>query len=170
MILIYNATTKDIPVIQQLAENTWWATYGSILSKEQLRYMLDLIYSTETLSGVMEDSSQQFILLKDDRGTQAFAAFGARKENAGIYKLHKLYVLPDNQGKGYGRMLIDEVKSRMKNDGVSILDLNVNRFNPAKTFYEKLGFKIIYEEDVPVGPYFMNDYVMRLELKSDRKL
>ena len=163
MILISNATTEDIPAIQKLAENTWWATYGSILSKEQLQYMLGRIYSTESLSGAMEDGSQKFILLKDERGTQAFASFGPRKERADVYKLHKLYVLPDNQGKGYGRMLIDEVKSRVKNDSVSILDLNVNRFNPAKTFYEKLGFKVMYEEDVPVGPYFMNDYVMRLE-------
>ena len=164
MILISNASTKDIPVIQQLAENTWWATYSSILSKEQLRYMLDQIYSTETLSKVMNDGSQHFILLADDRGVQAFASFGARKEDPAIYKLHKLYVLPDNHGKGYGRMLIDEVKSRMKKSNISTLDLNVNRFNPAKTFYEKLGFKVIYEEDVPVGPYFMNDFVMRLEL------
>jgi ribosomal protein S18 acetylase RimI-like enzyme len=40
--------------------------------------------------------------------------------------------------------------------------LNVNRYNPAKDFYEKLGFKIILEEDIPIGQYWMNDYVMRL--------
>jgi diamine N-acetyltransferase len=44
---------------------------------------------------------------------------------------------------------------------VSILDLNVNRHNPAKSFYEKIGFTVLREEDVPIGPYWMNDYVMR---------
>ena len=46
-----------------------------------------------------------------------------------------------------------------------MLDLNVNRHNQAQEFYKKLGFKIIREEDVPVGQYFMNDYVMRLNLE-----
>ena len=127
--------------------------------------MLDYIYSTRMLTEVMTDGSQTFILLADERGPQGFASYGARKDDASIYKLHKLYVLPENHGKGFGRMLIDEVKKRIKTTGISTLDLNVNRHNPAKTFYEKLGFKIVYEEDVPIGPYFMNDFVMRLKFE-----
>jgi ribosomal protein S18 acetylase RimI-like enzyme len=42
--------------------------------------------------------------------------------------------------------------------------LNVNRNNEAKEFYKKLGFKIIREEDIPIGQYWMNDYVMRLTI------
>jgi diamine N-acetyltransferase len=164
MISIVDGSLKDIPSIQSIAHNTWWSTYSSILSKEQLQYMLDLIYSEEMLTKVMRDQSQSFILIQDDRGKQGFASYGSRNEDRNIFKLHKLYVLPENHGKGYGRMLIDEVTRRMTEQNVSILDLNVNRHNPAKTFYEKLGFKVIYEEDVPIGPYFMNDYVMRLTL------
>jgi hypothetical protein len=60
------------------------------------------------------------------------------------------------------------VKQQVDGQNAMALDLNVNRFNPAQHFYKKLGFKIIGEEDVPIGQYFMNDYVMRLELrKSD---
>jgi diamine N-acetyltransferase len=164
MVLISNASKKDIPVIQSIADRTWWATYSSILSKEQLRFMLDYIYSTEMLENVMNNHSQRFILISDN-GPQGFASFGPRKEDRSIYKLHKLYVLPANHGKGYGRMLLDEVKNRMHQESIWTLDLNVNRYNPAKTFYEKLGFKVIYEEDVPIGPYFMNDFVMRLQLR-----
>jgi diamine N-acetyltransferase len=163
MISISDASAKDIPVIQTIAETTWWATYSSILSKEQLGYMLDHIYSTDMLTKVMSDQSQSFIIISDERGPQGFASYGKRKEDPTVYKLHKLYVLPDNHGKGFGRMMIDEIKKRMTGLGTSTLDLNVNRHNPAKTFYEKLGFKVIYEEDVPIGPYFMNDYVMRLK-------
>jgi diamine N-acetyltransferase len=164
MISISDASLNDIKTIQAIANNTWWATYSSILSKEQLRYMLDHIYSVEMLTNVMNDKTQSFIILRDQDGAQGFASYGARKEDASIYKLHKLYVLPENHGQGFGRMLIDEVKQRMALNGISILDLNVNRHNPAKTFYEKLGFEVIAEEDVPIGPYFMNDYVMRLQL------
>jgi diamine N-acetyltransferase len=162
MISIFNASSADIHTIQAIADNTWRATYSSILSKDQLQYMLDTIYSTEALSGVMRDGSQEFIIVQDDRGPQGFASFGMRKEDPTIYKLHKLYVLPENHGKGFGKLLVDEIKRRLTSNNVGTLDLNVNRHNPAKSFYEKLGFKVIYEEDVPIGPYFMNDYVMRL--------
>ena len=45
------------------------------------------------------------------------------------------------------------------------LSLNVNRFNSALTFYEKIGFKIIDEVNVDIGNgYFMEDYIMEKQL------
>jgi ribosomal protein S18 acetylase RimI-like enzyme len=164
MIKIENGSVKDIPVIQQIAEETWWPTYSPILTSEQIRYMLDSIYSSEILQNAMQTGSQNFILLTDEKGSQGFASYGKRPNDPQVYKLHKIYVLPANHGKGYGKLLIEEVKRRMMDLHSHTLDLNVNRHNPAKSFYEKIGFRIIGEEDIPVGPYWMNDYVMRLEL------
>lgn len=163
MYTIFTATQTDIPVIQKIAHETWWPTYSAIVSAEQLTYMLDLIYSTEALKKVMDDGSQTFILLKAENAIQAFASYGVNQTEPLIYKLHKLYILPNNQGKGYGRALIEEVKSRISKAGVRTLDLNVNRFNTAKNFYERLGFTVVKEENIAIGPYWMNDYVMRLE-------
>lgn len=163
-IRIRDAKLEDIPVIQELAELIWWPTYSPLLEKEQIRFMLDKIYSVETLTRVMIDGTQHFILLQDEKGYQGFAAYGARPEDATIYKLHKLYVDPRNQGKGFGKILINEIKSRLQQQGIQTLDLNVNRYNTAKSFYEKLGFAVIREEDVAIGPYWMNDFVMRLKL------
>ncbi len=164
MIKITEATHEDIPVIQAIAHKTWRSTYANLLSKEQLEYMLSIIYATDTLQNAIKDGSQSFLLLSDRVGVQAFAGFGLRPDDDRVYKLHKLYVLPGNQGKGYGRKLIDEVTARIRSYGSVILDLNVKRDNPAKGFYEKLGFRIIREEDIPFGPYWLEDYVMRLEL------
>lgn len=163
MIKFIDAGIADIPAIQDIAEKTWWPTYSKIVTKEQIRYMLDTIYKTEKISETMVDGSQRYILLNVDSVTEGFAAFGPRKEDPSVFKLHKIYILPENHGKGYGRLLIEEVKRRSKNEKIGILDLNVNRYNNAKTFYEKLGFSVIAQEDVPIGPYWMNDYVMRLQ-------
>jgi len=162
MIKFIDAEISDIPAIQEIAEKTWWPTFSKIISTEQIRYMLDNIYKTEVLVEAMLNGSQRYILLSADSVNQGFAAYGRRKEDPSVYKLHKLYVLPENHGLGYGRLLIDEVKRRLINENIRILDLNVNRYNSAKTFYEKLGFSVIAQEDVPVGPYWMNDFVMRL--------
>jgi ribosomal protein S18 acetylase RimI-like enzyme len=164
MYAIKNLTIDEIPVIQSIAEKTWWPTYSNILDATQIRFMLDEIYSTDALTKVIEEGSQEFILLIDERGPQGFASFGAKPNEEDIYKLNKIYVLPQNHGRGYGKLLLSEVKRRISDKGIKILDLNVNRYNPAREFYEKLGFRVIKEEDVPIGPYFMNDYVMRLEL------
>jgi diamine N-acetyltransferase len=161
---ILHATPKDIPVIRNLAEEIWWPTYSSIISIEQIRYMLDKIYGEKELEKVIRSGSQTFIILHDQQTPQGFASYGLRAEDNKICKLHKLYVLPENHGKGYGKSLIDEVKIRASNLNAEALDLNVNRNNPAIGFYEKLGFVKIREEDVPIGPYWMNDYVMRLTL------
>jgi N-acetylglutamate synthase-like GNAT family acetyltransferase len=164
MYSIRKATVNDIEIIRSIADQTWWATYGPILAQEQITFMLDEIYSAAKIRDQIENDTQTYLLLLEDEQSVAFAAYSPREENADIYKLHKLYCLPVTQGKGYGKILINEVAQETVAAGKKILELNVNRYNNAKTFYEKMGFTIAYEEDVPIGAYWMNDYVMRKEL------
>jgi GNAT superfamily N-acetyltransferase len=163
MFNISDATEQDVSDILQIAEKTWWPTYSHFLSPDQIRYMLDTIYSGETIKTEIAAGPQTFLLLRDERGPLAFASYAVRPEDPLVYKLHKLYVLPEHHGKGLGRLLIEEIKARLRKKGIGILDLNVNRLNPARFFYEKTGFKIIREEDIPIGSFWMNDYVMRLQ-------
>jgi GNAT superfamily N-acetyltransferase len=164
MYLIKKATTSDVDAIRHIAETTWQDVYGPILKAEQLIFMLGEIYSIEKLTAQIEHDSQTFLLLLQDDRPVAFAAYSPRDEDAAICKLHKLYCLPETQGKGYGKILINEVINKAIEAGKHTLDLNVNRYNNAKAFYEKMGFAVVYEEDVPIGKYWMNDYVMRKEL------
>ncbi|MBB6128402.1 GNAT family N-acetyltransferase [Mucilaginibacter lappiensis] len=164
MYTIRTATVNDVETIIQIADQTWWVTYSPILEKEQISFMLNEIYSTDKISKQIETCAQTFILLSEAEEPVAFAAYSPREGNADIYKLHKLYCLPKTQGKGYGKVLINEVIQRTTDVGKKVLELNVNRYNNAKAFYEKMGFAVAYEEDIAIGPYWMNDYVMRKEL------
>jgi GNAT superfamily N-acetyltransferase len=134
------------------------------LPAAQLAYMLAEIYSAEKITAQIKHDTQTYLLLIEHEKPVAFAAYSPRDEDPEIYKLHKLYCLPQTQGKGYGKILIDEVVGKTIGEGKHTLDLNVNRRNKAKTFYEKMGFDVAYEEDVPIGAYWMNDYVMRKKL------
>ncbi len=159
---IRKAGAADIPVIQELAYKIWPGTYQAILGPEQVDYMLDLLYSEKILREQMEQQVD-FIVVSDNGDPVGFASYSSTQP--GIYKLHKIYVLPSQQGKGTGRMMIDYVKQQAVSAGGKFLQLNVNRYNNAKYFYEKLGFVVIREEDIDIGNgYFMNDFVMQVRL------
>ena len=69
------------------------------------------------------------------------------------------------QGKGLGRILLNDVISRLKATGAKSLQLNVNRFNKAVGFYRNMGFFVKKEELLEIGNgYFMDDFVMELSL------
>ncbi len=161
LLKIRKAAVRDIPVIQQLAYDSWPATYGSILSTEQIEYMLSNLYSSATLEKDMQQN--HFILVYDDNVPVGFAAFGRISQDTA--KLHKIYFLPRMQGKGFGKLTLQQIIHALKKNGTAYLQLNVNRHNPARSFYEKMGFEVIREEDIDIGNgYFMNDYVMELKL------
>ncbi|MDB5125030.1 MAG: family N-acetyltransferase [Mucilaginibacter sp.] len=164
MHFIRTATPDDVETIRSIAEKTWWAAYSPILEREQIAFMLGEIYSVQNITSQLRHNTQTYLLLFESNKPVAFAGYSPREEDPDIYKLHKLYCLPETQGKGYGKILINEVISKTLEAGKHTLDLNVNRYNKAKSFYEKMGFVVVYEEDVPIGKYWMNDYVMRKEL------
>ena len=158
---IRDGDIEDIPVIGYLAQIIWPVAYKNILTKDQLDYMLDYIYSPKSLHKQMTEQKHKFIIAELDEEPVGFASY-SKIIDPDTYKLHKLYVRTDIQGKGLGKALLDEVISRIQ--PASALHLNVNRQNKAKDFYEKFGFKVLKEEDVDIGKgYFMVDYVMRKE-------
>ncbi len=164
------ATPDDIPALIALQTKIWEPTYRAILSPEQIQYMFDQLYSPEALTEQMTAKGHTFILAEVETKQikpklTGFASFGLADNEANTavgraFKLHKIYVLPSTQGTGLGRRLLAEVELRGWQEGGSELLLNVNRYNKARTFYERQGFSVLREEDVPIGPYWMNDFVM----------
>lgn len=156
------AFPTDIPLIRDLTMRIWPDTYRNIISEEQISYMLTLMYDEKVLRRQME-GEQEFIIVYDGVEAVGFAAFG--QAGPGVFKLHKLYVLASQQGRGTGRFIITRLAKAMKAKNGTIMRLNVNRDNKALLFYEKMGFSIAKEEDIDIGGgYFMNDYVMEMLL------
>jgi ribosomal protein S18 acetylase RimI-like enzyme len=157
---IRNAEIDDLETIHDLAFKIWPSAYEEILGKAQVNYMLDKIYSLSSLQHQFSILKHQFIMIVKNDSPIGFASFSAH-DDAKAYHLNKIYLLPDEQGKNIGKQIIDYIVSEIKNAGAISLQLNVNRYNKALHFYEKLGFKIIRQEDIDIGSgFFMNDYVM----------
>ncbi|MDO6431586.1 GNAT family N-acetyltransferase [Flavitalea sp. BT771] len=154
------ADLDDINTIGFLAQQIWPVTYGHILSSVQLDYMLKLFYSPASLRRQMTEDKQRFLMVEEGDEAVGFASWAPTAE-PGVFKLHKLYVLTGRQGKGRGKAMLAFIFEAIRAQGAKVLRLNVNRFNKARQFYEKMGFNVVREEDVAIGNgYFMNDYVM----------
>lgn len=159
--------SNDYETIRDIAYKTWPLTYGSILSKAQLDYMLALFYSTEALQKNADEKNHHFLLAEENNEALAFLSYEHRYQEKLVTRIHKIYILPETQGKGIGKLLIDRVEALANETKSEKLSLNVNRYNNAQFFYRKLGFEIVGEEDVKLDyGYLMEDYIMEKPLTA----
>ncbi len=156
------ASTTDIPEIYQLAKSIWNIHYVPIIGQEQVNYMLDKMYSEQSLQDQM-NAGHEFTLVSFNGKNIGYASVSKTGEK---YLLHKIYVLTEEHTKGIGSKLLHYLLSKYQ-EGDSI-ELTVNRQNfKAINFYFKNGFTIHSVEDFDIGNgYFMNDFVMIKKLKS----
>ena len=161
MITISEATVADFETIREIAHTTWPVTYGEILSKAQLDYMLEKMYSDATLIDNVANKGHHFILANEDAVCLGFASYEHRYLGRNITRIHKIYLLPEFQGKGMGKLLLDSVSALAKENQSEVISLNVNKFNKTVSFYKKMGFEVVAEEDLEIGNgYLMEDYKM----------
>lgn len=154
------ATEQDVASISDMAEKVWWPAYQNIISDEQISFMLEDMYSLESLKEQMS-SGVEFVMAEEENISIGFAGYSLTETEAQVYKLHKLYILPSQQGTGTGKKFIEHISALAKSKGGKILELNVNRGNPAHNFYRKTGFDIHQIVDIEYHHFILNDYVMR---------
>ena len=162
---IRKTTESDISVIRDLAEVVFPHTYKDILSAEQVEYMMQWMYSSESLHRQMAEDGHIYYLAYCDGVAVGYLSIQPEIES--VYHLQKLYVLPSHQGLHLGRLLFEHAIKAIKelHPDPCLMRLNVNRQNGALAFYEKMGMTKIDEGDFPIGNgYYMNDYIMGLQI------
>jgi diamine N-acetyltransferase len=165
MFEIRTAAVADIPLIRELTFRVWPQTYASILSQDQIDYMLDMMYSESSLKKQMTEDGCRFIIVYEDGNPVGFASYS--EEELQRWKLNKIYVLQNQQGKGTGKFVISYIIEEIKKQNATSLFLQVNQHNNAKTFYEKLGFAEVDFINLDIGKgYFMNDYIMEKKIED----
>ena len=154
----------ELSLTRNLAEKIWPSAYGTILSEEQLSYMLNWMYSIETLEKSF-DKGNEFYCAFHNNHEVGFFELEFSNEYPNTVKLQKIYVLPSEQKNGLGTKLLQFGLIQSKNKGAKRIILQVNRANKAVQFYLNNNFCIISKEDFPIGnDYYMNDYVMEKTL------
>jgi len=160
---VRSATLQDIPTIQSLSRDIWSKAYEKMISPEQMSYMLNWMYSTESLTRQFSEG-HQFLIVEVNLNTPlGYASYQLLSPNR--WKLEKLYVQVEKHRQGLGKLFVQNILGRIRKNGGTHLELQVNRANPAVGFYDRQGFRIIREEDFDIGNGFsMNDYIMEKTL------
>ena len=120
--------------------------------------MLSRMYDFDVLRQELENG-MRYLCLFAGTGLAAFSAHGPLGNEM---KLHKLYVDPAQQRKGFGSLLLQQVEADSRGRGFQTLILAVNKANhQAIAAYRKNGFNIRESVVVDIGQGFvMDDYVM----------
>ena len=155
-----------IPLIEELAQEIFPATYAPILSSEQIDYMMEWMYSRESLEKQLEEGHVYHIAHLDNVPVGYFSVQMVEK---GVWHLQKIYLKPGLQGKSVGKkMFMAAVEYIRANSQLPCtMELNVNRDNEkAWHFYEHMGMHKASSGDFHIGNgYYMTDYIMAMEVK-----
>ena len=139
--MIRRATTDDIPGLARVHRETWQATYRGMVPDEFLDGLTDekstgfwkRIFDNESRPGV------EFVALDGDR-IVGFVSGGPARDIPGIDgEIYALYLLPDAQGNGTGRELMNRIAEWLRSEGHTSWGVWVLADNPTRTFYSHLG-------------------------------
>lgn len=162
---IRKATTADCELIRKMAKEVFPQTYLGIITREQIDFMMDWMYSVENLHRQMEREGHVYLIAYDEGQPAGYVS--VQPQGPDLFHLQKIYVLPSRQRSGAGKFLFEQAIAyiRQLHPKPCTMELNVNRHNPALGFYEHMGMKKVREGDFDIGNgFFMNDYIMSLDL------
>ncbi len=160
------AGTEDCLLIRRLAEEVFPQTYRDILSGEQISFMMEWMYSPESILRQMEDGH---VYLLAYAGANPAGYASVEREGEDLFHLQKIYVLPRFQGKRCGSFLFRGILGYVEkvHPAPCRVELNVNRSNKAVHFYERMGMKKVRSGDFPIGNgFYMNDYIMAIDCRG----
>ncbi|AZO08265.1 MULTISPECIES: GNAT family N-acetyltransferase [unclassified Mesorhizobium] len=136
---VRTASERDLAAVRALLVETWHATYDAIYGAQRVTEITDDWHSIASLQARLMRPNSEF-LLADDGSRIGGMAFASATTDPKIVLLHQLYVHPDCQRQGIGRLLLDEVElsfPQARTIRVEVEEANAS----AIAFYEASGFQ-----------------------------
>lgn len=152
-------TDAEILEVSSIAHETWREHYASILSPDQIEYMLETMQSPGPIKRQIEDG-YVYCLVRRLGASIGYVAYKLNDPAPEMF-LSKVYLLSSERGHGYFKNILTLLEETGRAAQQRSIWLTVNRSNPSAKVYEACGFHTIREQDVDIGGgYAMNDFVM----------
>jgi ribosomal protein S18 acetylase RimI-like enzyme len=156
-------TTEQIIKTAQLASKIWHEYYISIISIEQIDYMVDKFQTASAITDQIHNQGYEYYLMHQDNSTVGYLS--VRQEEGKLF-LSKFYIALEYRGHGYASEAMAFLEQLCVDRKLSHIWLTVNRHNESSiAVYEKKGFRSIRELAADIGNgYVMDDFIMEKEI------
>ena len=155
---------EELACVSAMAADIWRECYASILSGEQIEYMLDVFLSIDALKKQILEGGYEYFFIEYEGKKAGFV--GVRVEGKRLF-LSKLYIIKDYRGKGLSRIVLDALERKCSEEKLQAIYLTVNKYNNrAYDIYIKNGYEVIDDVVTGIGNgYVMDDYVMQKNIQ-----
>jgi len=170
---IRKVTTNDLDELQKIGRLTFYETFASGNTEENMNKYLDEAFSFTKLSTELSDNNAEFYFATIDNKVIGYLKlnFGQSqtelKDNKAV-EIERIYVLKEYHGKGVGQMLYDQAIKIARQKNADYVWLGVWEENPrAINFYKKNGFVEFDKHIFKLGDDEQTDIMMKLKLNEN---
>jgi diamine N-acetyltransferase len=169
---IRKANIQDIEKLKEIGKRTFYETFSSANSEEDMIEYFKNGFSTEKLKAELSDQNAEFYFAELDGKTIGYLKINAGQSQTEIkdknaLEIERIYVLKEFHGKKAGQILYEKAIELAKEKNVEYIWLGVWEQNPrAIRFYEKNGFVPFDKHIFKLGNDEQTDIMMKLELNE----
>lgn len=168
---IRKANIQDIEKLKEIGKQTFYETFSSENSEENMTEYLENGFSTKKLKSELTDPNAEFYFAELDGKTIGYLKINYGQSQTEIkdknaLEIERIYILKEFHGKKAGQLLYGKAIELAKKNGVDYVWLGVWEQNPrAIRFYEKNGFVPFDKHIFKLGDDEQTDIMMKLKLK-----
>lgn len=162
--LIEVKTDVQIENTAMLADEIWHEWFPSILTDEQIDYMVEKFQSVGAMTEQIASGGYTYYLIRKGNAYIGYTAI--RPDADGRLFLSKIYIKKEYRGNGYAKEVFEFLKKYCRENKLNAIWLTVNKHNDNSiAVYKKCGFSMIGEGVADIGNGFvMDDYYFQLDI------
>lgn len=160
------SSAQDVNHLAMLADEIWHQHFITILTMDQIDYMVDKFQSAPAMTKQMVNEGYEYYFIVANGIEVGYTAI---KNDVDKLFLSKLYLQKEHRGKGYASSVFAQLIEIGCNRNLNAIWLTVNRYNEDTiAVYKKKGFETIRTQVADIGEgYVMDDYVMELKISGN---
>ena len=165
---IKKATLTEIDQLQQIGRQTFYETFASGNTEENMQKYLDEGFSVDKLTTELSDKNAEFYFATYDKKVIGYLKLNFGQSQTELkddkaLEIERIYVLKEFHGNKVGQILYDKALEIAKQKNADYVWLGVWEKNPrAINFYKKNGFVEFDKHIFKLGEDEQTDIMMKL--------
>ena len=154
---------EQLKQLADLADVIWHEYFVSLLSKEQIDYMVEKFQSYDAIDRAIKEEGYTYFLAYEEQTLIGY--MGVKLEEKRLF-LSKLYLRKDKRGQGLASILLQKAVDYAIVNGKQSIYLTCNKYNQhSLDVHHRKGFYDIDAVVSDIGHVFvMDDYILQKDL------